>query len=502
MSAPRTRTFTPAIVREFAFPAETREQWHQVERAVLAAVMLDLSGVALTVARAAIRGADAFDDPRHGSVWESMLSLAAAGVPVDVATLAGDLSRRQCLNAIGGPQFLGELTDWLPTAAHVEAHARLVAEAHATREAVRAALGMVDDGARGDLAGVRQYLALGVEAASLSGASKSLAHISDLIVAQFEHIENAATGKSMAAPGLPWHLPTLNEWTDGMHGGELIVVAARPAVGKSAWIEQLVVHAAKACPDAGAVLYFSLEMNHREWAERALACEAGVHLDVVRGRKPPKQEEMDRLLAAANALHSLNIFVDDAARQTPTSIRARAEQMKRSTHGLALIVVDYLQLTESDEPTRGRGADNRVEEVAQITRAHKVMAKDLDVPCVLAAQLNRESEKGGKSSRPRLAQLRESGAVEQDANLVILLHVEGENFGPAAEQNYKDVLSIVEKSRGSRTGDVQTFFTGPFQRFTERAKQEGADEGAHADTRSGERKDDFDDDDVPYGYLD
>ena len=175
---------------------------------------------------------------------------------------------------------------------------------------------------------------------------------------------------------------------------------------------------------------------------------------------------------------TLPVLVDDASRQTPGSIRASAERVKRH-HGLAAIVVDYLQLTEADAPTTRRGADMRAEEVAQMTRAFKVMAKDLGVPVILAAQLNRESEKGGKSARPRLANLRESGAVEQDANLVILLHVEGDSHGETAESHYKDITVIVEKSRNSRTGDVKTYFTGPFQRFTERS-QESAEEAIAA----------------------
>jgi replicative DNA helicase len=471
MSAPRTRTWTPEVVREFSYPAETRQRWHEEERAVLGAVLLDESGGALHSARARLPTAECFDDASNASVWGAMLALADQHVPIGVETLAHELRVREVLNAVGGPQFIGELTDTLPSVALVDAHAQLVAEAHATRATVREALGIVERGTVGDFKEVYKGARRAMETATARDPHASLAPLSELIEAQFAVIEAVHKDPSKrAAPGLPWHLPTLQEWTDGLHAGELCVIAARPGSGKSAFLEQLCVHMAKNRPDAGAVVYWSLEMVHREWIERCLACEASVDLDFVRARKAPNREQLQALFVAANALHGLKVFVDDASRQSPSSIRASAERVKRH-HGLAAIVVDYLQLTEANAPTTRRGADTRAEEVAQMTRAFKVMAKDLGIPVILAAQLNRESEKGGKSARPRLANLRESGAVEQDANLVILLHVEGDSHGETAESHYKDITVIVEKSRNSRTGDVRTYFTGPFQRFTERAKE-------------------------------
>lgn len=471
MSASRTRTWTHAIVHDFAFPRETRARWHEEERAVLGAVLLDETGSTLHAVRGRCPTPEHFDHAPHATVWLSMISLADAGISLSIETLAHDLAVRGVLNAVGGAQYLGELTDAIPSVAHADAHAQLVADAHATRAAVSAALALIDRGAVGDASGVRQGARRVAEVAHAGDSRPSLAPIADLIVRQFEVIEAANADPSMRPkPGLPWPLPSLQRWTDGLHPGELVVIAARPGSGKSAFLEQLCVHMAKHRPDAGAIVYWSLEMVHREWIERALACEAGVDLDVVRARRPPTSEDFQAVCDAANALHGLKVFVDDASRQTPASIRASAERLKRD-HGLAAIVVDYLQLTEADAPASRRGADTRAEEVAQMTRAFKVMAKDLGVPVVLAAQLNRESERGGKSARPRLANLRESGAVEQDANLVIFLHVEGENHGETVESHYKDITVIVEKSRGSRTGDVATCFTGPFQRFTERAQE-------------------------------
>lgn len=473
MSAPRRVVRDERVVHEFAFAPRIVEGWHEEERAVLGAVLLDNAAIAQV--RGVIEDAAWFRHPAHPAIWESVCALADAGRPVDVVTLAAHLRERSVLNAIGGAQYLGALTDTIPTVAHVTAHAHLVADGHRLRAGVSAALATISAGASGDLPRVRARLAEGVEVVVDRASKASLRPIGELVLEQVDRVEEAASHGIAEIQGLPYHLATLNTWTSGMHPSELIVVAARPASGKSAWLEQLCVNVAmRAAQDGkeiGAVVYFSQEMNHREWIERTIACEAEVDIDVVKARVRATQEQLTEVFEAARRLHGLRIFIDDASRQTPATIRARCEEIRRK-HGLALVVADYLQLVESDSASTGgrRSADTRAEEVAQITRAFKVMAKDLEVPVVVAAQLNRESEKGGKSARPRLANLRESGAVEQDANVVMFLYPTGE--AQHGTEIVKDVTAILEKSRNSRTGDVETGFVGKHQRFYEKEVQE------------------------------
>jgi len=465
MSAPRKiLTRDERVVHEFTFAHEVVEGWHDEERAVLGAVLLDNS--VLAAVRGVIEDPSWFRHPAHPAIWESVCAVADAGHVVNVMTLGAHLRERAVLNAIGGAQYLGVLTDTIPTVAHAPAHARLVANAHRLRAGVSAALAAIYHGAHGDLPRLRARLAESVEACADREEKGSMRNIGEMIAAQFERIEGALANGIADVQGLPYHLPTLNAWTSGMHGGELIVIAARPGTGKSAWLEQLCIHVAREDPGGGAVLYFSQEMNHREWIERALACEAEVDIDVVKARTLATQDQLNEITAAANRLHGLPVFVDDASRQTPATIRARALEIQR-THGLALLVVDYLQLVEADVANDNgrRGPDNRAEEVARITRAMKKLAKDLGVPVVLAAQLNRESEKGGKSARPRLANLRESGAVEQDANVVMFLHRTGDE--ESGGDLTREIALIVEKSRNSRTGDIATLFRGNYQRFYE-----------------------------------
>lgn len=474
MSAPRRILHDARVVHEFGFSAEVLEGWADEERAVLGAVIVD--NACFPTARAVIEDAAWFHHPAHPPIWASMCALSDASRPIDFVTLASHLREQGVLNAIGGAQYLGALTDAIPTGAFIEAHARLVADAHRLRAGVSAALAAIACGASGDLGRLRARLAEGVVVVADREEKHSLRHIGDLVADQFGRIESALRDGIKAVQGLPYILPTLNQWTGGMHPGELVVVAARPGTGKSAWLEQLCVHVAtharKNDLSRGAVLYFSQEMNHREWIERAIACEAEVDIDVVKARVLATQDQLNAITSAANRLHTLPIFVDDASRQTPATIRARALELQR-THGLALLVVDYLQLVESDGASSSRrGPDTRAEEVAQITRAMKKLAKDLGIPIVLAAQLNRESEKGGKSQRPRLANLRESGAVEQDANVVIFLH----RAGDAEEGEIsREITNILEKSRNSRTGDVGSLFRGSFQRFYEAASEPGED---------------------------
>lgn len=458
----------------FEFPAEVAEDWRRAERAVLGAILVD--NTVAPEARGIIESPAWFADARHTVIFEAMGSLVDANVPVDVVTLARELRARDRLNTVGGAQYLGELTDDIPTGAHIAAHARLVVEAHQMRAGADAGIRAAFAAAAGDLGRVRAALAAGSEEVVDRASRSTLARIDTIVTAQVETLGRRAEEGLKLVQGLPWCLPSLNRWTRGMHGGQFIVIAARPSEGKSAIVEQQVIHGAKARPEAGAHVVFTLEMERDEWGERAIACEAEVDVDVVRGAIPATQEDVDRILAAVNRLHGLPIFVDDASRHTPATMRARCAEIQRR-HGLAAIYLDYLQLAEADATTDRHESPTRSELIGRITRAAKRMAKDFHVPFVAAAQINRESEKGGKRQRPALHNLRESGDIEQDANVVVLLHRTSEKAqgeGAAAEIT-REVTAIVEKNRGGRTGDVAMLFRGAYQRFYEIGPEAGED---------------------------
>lgn len=479
MSAPRESRNLAECLRLRDYPPELVKLWREAECAVLGSILLD--NAALDAARGTIKASDWYFDPRHATIWESVCALADGGRVIDVLTLSAHLRARERLHAIGGSQYLGELTDTIPTIAHIASHARLVAEAHQIRCGVDAASTAAAYGLGGDLVRLRSALAVGAEATADRGAEDTVASLGEIVEKQFERMAAHREGGAPVVQGLPYPLPTLNRWTRGMHPGQLIIVAARPAEGKSALLDGIAVHAASARPDGRAHALFSLEMEHAEYGERALAYDAEVDIDVIRGATVATDEDMRRLTASLNRLHGLPVYVDDASRHTPASIRARCVELKKR-QGLAAIYIDYLQLTEADTAPDGRKPDTRAEEVGRVTRALKRMAKDLEVPVVVAAQINRESEKGGKSQRPRLAQLRESGDVEQDANVVILLHRTSEKANEAAMEITREVTVILEKNRGGRAGDVPTLFRGAYQRFYEVAPDP---EGAPRDARGG-----------------
>lgn len=457
----------------WTWPEDIVDAWRIEERAVLAAVLLD-RGAELSVlarVRKVLPSPACFYGPAHATVYESMLALDDRRAPIDIITLAAEIRAAERINAIGGVAFLGDLTDEIPTLAHVDAHAQLVAEAHRLRIGVEKAMQAVAYGRAGDMHALVATLA---EAANLVAARPevdTLKHISDMVIDQSEVIEAALAGGAVErVTGFPYPLPRLNEWTGGAHPGELIVIAARPGVGKTALALQMLVEGLQKRPEAGAGLMFSLEMRHPEAAVRAMALNARVDLDVCKGRAAVPQETLDALWRESRKLAQLPLYVDDASRQTPESIRARCLEIQRK-HGLQVVVIDYLQLTETEAPAgRRRGPDNREQEIARATRFFKIMAKELGIPVILLAQLNRDGEKGGKPQKPRLSHLRESGAVEQDANVVIFLYEPAQNDGEKLERTLtKEILAILAKSRQSERGEVPTLFRGAWQLFQEAA---------------------------------
>jgi replicative DNA helicase len=232
MSAPRTRICGPVPLREFTYPPETLERWHAEERAVPGAVLLDGGGAALEVARARLPSPECFDHEPHATVWETIVALGDRPESIDIETLAVELCVRELLNAVGGSQFLGTLTEAVLTPAHVETHA--------TRESVREALGSIDRGTLGDVKGAHDGDEHVTAAADAMETRNTLAPIANLLVKQFE-LRGAVNGhpSKRPAPRLPSFPPALQSWTEGLHPGQLCVIDARPGSGKSVFREQL-----------------------------------------------------------------------------------------------------------------------------------------------------------------------------------------------------------------------------------------------------------------------
>lgn len=388
------------------------------ERAVLAAVLLDASGAegALWRARAILRAED-FAEHRHGLLWEVLCEVGDRGEALDIYTVSAALRRRERLNSVGGVQYLGELTDEIPTIAHVEAHANIVADAASVRRTMEAARAVVIRGARGASRGELLGAAREVMEAAASEEDAGLLPIDVGLEEEEARLISTGTPEGLVSTGLvSTGLASVDEaLAGGLWAGQLVVIGARPAVGKSALA--LLVACEVAASTGEPVVYASLEMPRRDLAMRAAALRVAakgepVDLMAIRTRRLSEEAAL-RYQRALHDLRGLPLLLSDRASVTVTQIRAMALRAKARAGHVAAVFVDYLQLL-----TPETARDSREREVAEASRALKALAGELRCPVVALSQLNRKATE----RKPTLADLRESGAIEQDADVVLLLH--------------------------------------------------------------------------------
>ena len=407
-----------------------------------------------------IRVAD-FTVPQCGLIFDALVAMDGEGRPIDSLTLAGELRRRGVLEKVG-MAFLAELDTAAPMASNVVEYAKAVADLALRRQLLR----VFQDAAAKALAGVgtTEELVAGTETqmlALLGGerATPRLRKFDAIIEASIEVVDlnqNTLGGVT----GLPTGLVDLDRQLTGLHGGELIIVAARPGGGKSVFGLQAAAHAA--LNEKAGVLIFSIEMPGDQLGLRSLASEGLVSLSRLRGAAPLTDADLTRFNEAAAKLHQAPIWVDDSPTLNLARLRSTARRLRLTTH-LGLIVIDYLQLME------GAKGDGREQEVANITRGLKALAKELGVPVVALAQLNRKVDDG--SGPPKLSHLRESGAIEQDADVVIFIHAEAsEEDGPVGLDVLTDL--VVAKQRNGPTGPVPVVFRKEYLRLVDRARGE------------------------------
>lgn len=383
---------------------------------------------------------------RHQRMFDSITRLREEGASgIDPVTLAEELNRRNELAEVGGVEYLGEVMESVPNAAHAKYYAGIVISKWRSRQARYAAAEInaaIDDGQGDDDIAATAEKMLSAIAENASEA-KDVA-IADVLGEVWKSIQTRLAKQS--AVGTPTGFSDLDNLLVGVLPSELVILAARPAMGKTAFVCALALDfIRRQLP----VLFLSLEMGKLEIGERLLCIESGVSSDdLKRGKLTGNQMEVDMktddLLRAAGRIQEMPLRIDDLPNQRVHRIAATARRMKRK-HGLALLVIDYLQLIEPDDSKR---EETREREVATITRKLKGLAKELEIPIVLLAQLNRGVE-SREDKRPRLADLRESGAIEQDADVVMFLH-RPEAYDPEDRPGECDV--IVSKNRRGKIG--------------------------------------------------
>jgi replicative DNA helicase len=425
------------------------------ERSVLGSMLRDNDAISAVVQ---IINAESFYADAHRKIFQVMADLnGKGGQPVDLVLLAEELIKRGQLEDVGRAPYLAELWDAAPTAANAEYYARIVRDKAIIRNLIHASTEILRDSYEQgqpaeELLETAERKILDIAQMGITGQTTTL---EQAITETYRRIDDRATGKQKAG-GLSTGFADLNELTAGLHDGELIIIAARPSVGKTAFSLNLVRNII--VDEKEPVFFVSLEQSRIELAERLLCAQARV--DSHRLRKGTlNSDDMDRLIDAGGVLRNGKLFIDDSPVQSMLRIAANARRLKLR-HAIKLIVIDYLQLIEPDNRR-----DPRQEQVAQISRRLKALAKELQIPLVALAQVNRSSE-DRQDHRPRLADLRESGSIEQDADTVMLLH-RPDRYEPGQHEGIIEL--IIGKQRNGPTGEITLAYLKQFMRYEDYA---------------------------------
>ena len=429
----------------------------EAEEAVLGAMLLSETAIG-TVTETL--DASHFYRGSHGTIYRACLGLWSKGEPVDAITLANELEERGELEQIGGPGRVAELAALVSAAANVEHYARIVKENATLRGLINAGqeiarLGRERMGETTELVDRAEQIIFDLAQQRISG---DFDHIGPLLTESFERITKLYEA-GVDVTGIPCGFRDLDRLTSGFQPGNLVILAARPSMGKSALA--LCVAANLGVRSNIPVALFTLEMSKAEVTQRLMCSEAKVESDRVRSGKLT-QEDWPRLTAACDKLMKSPIWVDDTGSITMMELRSKARRLKAREPALGLIVVDYLQLM-----TSGSSAENRVQEVSQISRNLKVLARDLDVPILALSQLSRAVEQR-HDKRPILSDLRESGSIEQDADLVLFVYRDEYYNGEESDQQGLAEL-ILAKHRNGPTDAIKLSFLRRYAKFADLA---------------------------------
>lgn len=403
---------------------------------------------------------DSFYAEKHKLIFEAMRELSERGEPIDLLSLTQRLSDQNFIERVGGRAYIAELANSAPAPGNYAHYAELVSRKHLMRSLIDAAYEITEaafDEAREHVE-VLDEAEKKIMAVGSGTGSHRFIPISDKIEGAWDRIEKLSSGEKTLR-GTTTGFPELDNKLSGLHPSDLIILAARPSVGKTSLALDIARNAAKADVPVG---FFSLEMSSEQLVDRMLAAEAGVDSWKIRTGAKMTQEERDDLIAGMERLSKMPIYIDEQPGNNILAMRAVARRLKRE-RGIGLIVVDYLQLMS---PVGAKNSDSLVQQVTEISRSLKSLARELDVPVLALSQLSRAVEQRG--GKPRLSDLRDSGSIEQDADVVMFIHREDKSNPDAEKTNIAQIL--IEKHRNGPTGMVELIFNGDRTTFQSAAK--------------------------------
>lgn len=427
------------------------------EQSVLGGMLLSKDAIADVVE--SLRASD-FYKPAHETIYEAILSLYGHGSPADAITVADELKKRGELTRVGGAAYIHTLIASVPTAANAQYYAEIVKEHAIMRRLIEAGtkiaqLGYANETEVDTLVDQAQAE---IYAVTDGNAKEDYVSFSEALEETINEID-ANSNRPDGVYGVPTDFIEFDELTGGLHGGQMIVIAARPGVGKSTLA--LDIARSAAIHHHMATVFFSLEMSRTELAMRILSAEGKISMGRLK-KGDLDTEGWTNLATLQGRIDSAPLFIDDSPNMTLMEIRAKCRRLKQR-NDLKLVVLDYLQLMSS-----GKKVESRQQEVSEFSRSLKLLAKELDVPVIALSQLNRGSEQR-TDKRPMVSDLRESGSIEQDADIVILLHRE-DMYNPDSER-VGEADMIIAKHRGGPTRTIPLAFSGKYSRFNNMANE-------------------------------
>lgn len=441
----------------------------EAEQSVLGAVLLDKDVLDRV---SDILKPEAFYSDHHRIIYSAMLSLYERNMPVDIVTLSEELQTRKSLEVVGGLSYLTVLSEIVPTSSNVEYYAKIVGDKYQLRRLISSTFQIMElayrgEGEVGEILDRSQQSIFDISLRSSSQHFYSLPQVLDIAWKQLDEKQ-----QKKGLSGIPTGFPRLNQLTCGFQDSDLIIIAGRTSMGKTAFALNIAQYAA--IEEKVPVAFFSLEMSKEQLVLRMICTQAMVDQQGLRLGKL-SEGEWQRINSACNVLSPAPIFIDEDSNITPLEIRSRVRRLK-AEHKIGLVIIDYLQLMST-----GKKIENRVQEISEITRSLKLLAKELKVPVIALSQLSREMEKR-KDKGPLLSDLRESGSIEQDADLVIFVHRKGlyelqlkkdreEDISAEEEERLLSYTRIiVAKQRNGPTGEVDAYFRYQCAKFEEMEK--------------------------------
>ena len=441
----------------------------QTEVTVLGAMLLD--ALAITDATAKLRAED-FALDSHQRIYRVMVDLLAQGHAVDLITVMDALTKRRELDAIGGAAYLAFLTEGIPRNPNIESYVRIVKD----KSLLRQLLGIFNEGMAAaaeqseDATKVLNDVEVRLAEVADSAIQRGFSNIPEIVANSFGSID-ALYEQGREVTGLATHYIEFDKMTSGLQNSELIIIAARPSMGKTAWA----INIAQNCAvrDGKIVAVFSLEMSKESLLRRMLASEALVGSRKLQTGFIPR-EDKGKLMAALDRLMNSRMFIDDTPGITLAEMRAKERRLRQQEGALDLVVIDYLQLMTGATTGSQKRFENRTQEVSSISRGLKGLAKELGVPVIALSQLSRGSEQRTGDKKPLLSDLRESGSIEQDADVVAFIHRE-EYYDRENEDLKGKAEIIIAKQRNGPTGSVQLAYLSDFTRFENLDTTHGGD---------------------------